>query len=371
MSTTKVTLRKRALPSGKITLYLDYYPPVRDPKTMTYCHHEYLGIYLLKDPRSKLDRETNKDKYRKAEAIRAKRELALINEQYGFLDKGRLKMSFVTYFDRLQKEHSQTWHQTFLHFKEFCKGECLVSEITVPFCRKFLEYLTTAESLGKQKKPLSANTRYTYWSTFRFVLRKALTDNVLTEDLTPHLEGLEKEDIHREFLTLEELQRLAAAPCKNETAKRASLFSCLTGLRRSDILALDWSNFRIHTDGGHAISIRTQKTKADALLPITDEAYALCGNPGEGLVFKGLSESKLGRALPDWLDAAGISKHISFHCFRHTYASLLASSGVSIYTVSKLLTHKNVSTTQIYAHLGDDTTREATNTISLKKARDK
>lgn len=366
MTTTKVTLRKRVLPSGKVTLYLDYYPAVRDPKTMTYCRHEYLGIYLVKDPRSKLDRETNAEKVRKAEAIRAKRELSLINEQYGFIDKSRQKMSFLTYFDRLRKEHGQTWNQTYLHFEKFCNGACLVSEVTLPFCRRFRDYLETAESLGKVKKPISINTQVTYWDSFRFVLKRAYADNLLIEDITPHLEPLKKEEVHREFLTLEELRRLADAPCRNDTVKRASLFSCLTGLRRSDILALDWSNLRIHPDGGHAISIRTKKTRADALLPISDEAYELCGEPGDGLVFKDLNETQISRSLPGWLKAAGISKHISFHCFRHTYATLLASSGVPIYTVSELLTHKNVSTTQIYAHLVDENKRNASNTIKLK-----
>jgi site-specific recombinase XerD len=69
--------------------------------------------------------------------------------------------------------------------------------------------------------------------------------------------------------------------------------------------------------------------------------------------------------LPQWLQAAGITKHITFHCFRHTFATLLVSSGSEIYTVSKMLTHKNVSTTQIYADLIDEKKRQAANAIKL------
>ena len=338
---------------------------------MTYIRHEYLGIYLMKNPRSKQDRETNAKKVSQAEAIRAMREISLINEQYGFLDRTRLKMSFVKYYERITAEHSQDWRLAFLHFKDFCHGECLVSEITIPFCKRFLEYLKTAKYRNDENKTLSVNTQATYWSYFRFALKKAYTDKILSEDLTPFLESIEKTEVHREFLTLEEVRSLAEAPCKNETAKRASLFSCLSGLRMSDILALDWSNIRVHPDGGHAISIRTQKTKAEALLPISEEAYALLGEPGEGLVFKDMSPSKLSRALPDWLAAAGITKHISFHCFRHTYATLLVSSSVPIYTVSAMMTHKNVATTQIYAHMVDKEKRKASNAIKLQRSPDK
>lgn len=335
---------------------------------MTYCRHEYLGIYLIKNPRTKQDRETNAQKLSQAEAIRAMREISLINEQYGFLDRTRLKMSFVKYYEHVSKEHSQDWQLAFKHFNDFCKGECLVSEVTVPFCKRFMEYLKTAKYRNDETKVLSVNTQSTYWSYFKFALKRAFADKVMSEDLTPYLDSIEKTEVHREFLTLDEVRSLVAAPCKNETAKRASLFSCLSGLRMSDILALDWSNIRIHPDGGHAISIRTQKTKAEALLPISEEAYSLLGEPDEGLVFKDMSASKLARALPDWLAAAGITKHISFHCFRHTYATLLVSSKVPIYTVSAMMTHKNVSTTQIYAHMVDEEKRSASNAIRLRRA---
>mgnify|MGYP002521071029 CR=1 FL=1 len=71
---TKVTLRQRELKSGKITLYLDYYPPVRDLRTREYVRHDYLGIYLVKNPREGYEKRSNKEKLMQAEAIRAERE---------------------------------------------------------------------------------------------------------------------------------------------------------------------------------------------------------------------------------------------------------------------------------------------------------
>jgi len=70
--------------------------------------------------------------------------------------------------------------------------------------------------------------------------------------------------------------------------------------------------------------------------------------------------------LKNWLKQAKILKHITFHCFRHSYATLQIAAGTDIYTVSKMLTHRNVSTTQIYAELVSEKKRESANKISLK-----
>ena len=96
------------------------------------------------------------------------------------------------------------------------------------------------------------------------------------------------------------------------------------------------------------------------------EAYELCGEPGTGTVFKGLKRSMAQWPLKEWLKSAGITKSMSFHCFRHSYAVLQVTAGTDIYTVSKMMTHKNVATTQIYADLVSDKKRETVNRITLK-----
>lgn len=101
-------------------------------------------------------------------------------------------------------------------------------------------------------------------------------------------------------------------------------------------------------------------------LPISYEAYELCGMPDTGKVFKGLKRSMINYPLKNWLKKAGITKPITFHGFRHSYAVIQISLGTDIYTVSKMLTHKNVSTTQIYADLVNAKKRETANKISLK-----
>jgi len=366
MSATKVTLRKRELPSGKVTLYLDFYPPIRNPRTMEMSRREYLGIYLAKNPRTPTERNINAEKLKQAEAIRAQRELSLINEQFGFIDKTKQKMDFLAYFQDKLPNRDQKWEKVYLHFKKYVNGKCTFADVTVDLCNGFRTYLLDAKQLKREKHTLSQNSAAGYWSTFRGLLLLAFKEKFLTENINEHLDKIDTLDTRRQFLTINEVQALYNTPCKIPVLKAASLFSCLTGFRFSDILALKWENFETYPDGGHCIRLRTEKTEAEALNPISQEAYELCGEKSKGIVFKGFNKSMLQHVLPAWIEAAGITKHITFHCFRHTFATLLVSSGSEIYTVSKMLTHKNVSTTQIYTDLIDEKKRQAAEIIKIK-----
>ena len=112
--------------------------------------------------------------------------------------------------------------------------------------------------------------------------------------------------------------------------------------------------------------LRTEKTETETTLPLSNEALELLGNRGVGKVFKGLERSMTSQPLKNWITQAGIHKKITFHCFRHTFATLQIALGTDIYTVSKMLTHKNISTTQIYADLVNAKKRESANKITLK-----
>jgi integrase len=165
---------------------------------------------------------------------------------------------------------------------------------------------------------------------------------------------------------LDEVKQLANTPCDISVLKSASLFSCMTGLRISDILKLEWVEIIPASEGGYCMRLRTEKTETETTLPISDEALELCGNRSEGKVFKDLERSMTQQPLKKWIKKAGIEKSITFHCFRHTFATLQIALGTDIYTVSKMLTHKNVTTTQIYADLVNAKKRESANKISLK-----
>ena len=367
MGSTKVTLRKREYPSGKVSLYLDFYPAIKNPRTGVESRREYEGIYIMKSPRTAQERRINATKLKQAEAIRAQRELSLINEQYGFIDKSKAKMDAVEYFYSLMLTKGPKWLGAYDHFNKFVHGKCAFKDLNVELCNGFREYLLTAKRLNSKKLQISQNSASGYWSTFRAFLASAYKEGYLKENINDNLDKIELKETRREYLTMDELRRLYNTPCEFPVLREASLFSCLTGLRISDILALTWNDVRDFPDGGKCIRICTEKTDTEATIPISEEALALCGPPSSGLVFKGLTRNMVNTYLKPWLKQAGITKYITFHCFRHTYATQLIAGGADIYTVSKMLTHKNVSTTQIYADLIDKKKREAAEVIKIKE----
>jgi len=367
MSSIKVTLRKREYPSGKVSLYLDFYPAIKNPRTGEESRREYLGIYITKSPRSPYERKVNATKMKQAEAIRAQRELSLINEQYGFIDKGKFKTSALEYFQSLLGTRDKKWLIVYEHFERFTKSKCTFADLNIELCNGFREYLLTANRMHSKKLKISQNSASSYWSTFRAFLAIAYKDGYLKENINDNLDKIEAKESRREYLTMDELKRLYNTPCDPPVLRSASLFSCLTGLRISDILQLRWEDIQVFPDGGKCIRLCTEKTETEATIPISQEALDLCGEPGTGLVFKGLTRLIVNTKLKPWLKECGIEKYITFHCFRHTYATQLIAGGMDIYTVSKMLTHKNVSTTQIYADLVNEKMRAAAETIKIKE----
>ncbi len=191
---------------------------------------------------------------------------------------------------------------------------------------------------------------------------------MLRENPAQNIKSIKPEEREREFLTLDELQRLAATPFPEyDDLRRAGLFAALTGLRFVDIEKLTWAEIQHSTEYGDYIRFTQKKTKDTETLPISDEARLLLGEAGkaEEKVFPNLNYSQC-VYLPIWTKRAGIDRKITFHSFRHTHARIQLSLGTDIYTVSKLLGHRSVKTTQIYARIIDETKRQAVNRIKLK-----
>ncbi|BAX82344.1 tyrosine-type recombinase/integrase [Labilibaculum antarcticum] len=366
MTCTKVTLRKKAITKGRHSLYLDYYPAIRNPGTMKMTRREVLGIYIFQVPKNSIEAEYNKEILQKAEGIRAIRVQSLINEEFNFLDKHKQKANFLDFFYDIVLEKDQKWLMVYTHFSNFVNGKCKFEDVTIDLCRKFRAYLLNVKKLNHTEFKISKNSAASYFSTFRALLKIAYRDKFIPENINDFLEKIDNEDTKKEYLTLEELKKLANTPCKIPVLKSASIFACLTGLRISDVLKLDWSEIVLASDDGYCMRIRTEKTETETTLPISEEALELCGTPGLGRVFKGLDRYMVYIPLKKWVADAGITKNITFHCFRHTFATLQIAAGTDIYTVSKMLTHKNVSTTQIYADLVSFKKRESANRISLK-----
>mgnify|MGYP000000024634 FL=1 len=366
LTCTNVTLRQRVISNGRISLYLDYYPAIRNPYTMKMSRREYLGIYIYARPKNEIERDFNNEMLSKAEAIRCIRVQAIVNEEFGFLDKHKMKADFLAYFREKAKLKYHKWDCVYQHFEKFVNGYCTFGDVTVELCQKFRQYLLNCKQIRHPNISVSRNSAAGYFSTFRALLKIAYQEKMLRENLNDFIDKIEWKEVKKQYLTLAEVKKLAATPCKIPVLKQASLFSYMTGLRISDILQLTWDNIEVGPDNGYYIRICTEKTETEATLPISNEALELCGIPGSGRVFKGLTRAMTNQPLKQWISEAGIKKHITFHCFRHSYAVIQISLGTDIYTVSKMLTHKNVSTTQIYADLVNSKKRETANKISLK-----
>ncbi len=363
---TKVTVRRRPIKNGQISLYLDYYPAIRNPRTGKKTRREFLGIYIYANPTEKFEIEFNKTMIRNAELIKCRRTEAIINEEFDFIDRSKGKESFLDYFRlKMEEAHNQkNWNSAYKHFEMYCGGVCTFNVFTVEYCQGFLTYLLGLPAQGGGT--MMASSANNNINKLKCVLHMAYEDKMIKDDIASRLKHAKGESTRREFLTLDEVKTLSNTPCEKPVLKSAALFSCLTGLRISDVIRLQWENIIKASDGGWCMHIVTKKTKTEAVLPLSDEALELCGERSEGQVFKGLTLNLVSFNLKDWIKASGITKHITFHCFRHTYATLQLAAGTDLYTISKMLTHSNVGTTQIYADVVSDLKRKASEQISLK-----
>lgn len=372
-----VTLRTRKIKGGEqLSYYLDYYPGYRDERTMKVIRHESLGIYVYAKPKNRRERDYNDRMREKAEALRCRRFESIVNERYDFFDKERMRGSFLSYFkDKAERKNSK-WENVYKHFERFCNGKCRFDEVSVDLCNKFKEYLMTAPQTLHTSHRLHVNSIAGYWSTFRAVLHTAYREHRIMENPNGFLDRIDTIPTEKEHLSRQELIRLADTPCRSEVLRKAFLFSCLTGLRKSDIKQLTWDRIQPYGDGGMYVTLRMQKTQQLVNNPISNEALDLIGfyDNVEGRqptdkVFKGFNDSLTQAPLKNWLRDAGITKHVSYHSSRHTFGSLQVEAGTSVYTVQHMLGHKNVATTQIYAAMADESKRESVDRITLKSAR--
>lgn len=172
---------------------------------------------------------------------------------------------------------------------------------------------------GGKSGTISANTASTYFSIFKAGLHQAFIDGYLTIDHAAKVKDIYFEESLRQYLTLEELNQLASTPCDSDILKRAALFSALTGLRHCDIKQLKWRD-AVKDEEHYRLLFTQQKNKGVEYMPISDQAYQLYGERGDAdrLVFEGLQNpSWINRPIKKWIEASGITKHITFHCLRH------------------------------------------------------
>ena len=377
--TTKVKLRQKKISKGRKSLYLDFYPAIPHPITGKPTRREFLGLYLYEKPKTPIYKQHNDDTLSIAESIRQKRDNFLNKpEIYSQYEKEQLRIKeqgekcFVEYFEKLTNKRKASNHDNWVsalnYLKSFTGGSVSFSDINESYLEDFKEYLLTTKSKKSVKTTLSQNSAVSYFNKVKATLKQAYKDGILQHDLNGKIKPIKAAETRREYLTLDELNKLVKTPCNNEIMKRAALFSALTGLRFSDIQKMIWSEIEYIEGQGYFLNFDQKKTKGVEVLPISEQAFSFLGERKEpkNKVFEGLEYSAYhNKHLFQWIGAAGITKDITFHCFRHTYATLQLFNGTDIYTVSKMLGHKDLKTTQIYAKIVDEAKRKAADNIKL------
>jgi len=244
---------------------------------------------------------------------------------------------------------------SFLHWK-FHKADIDISSITFSFITDFEFWLKSIQNCNH-------NTTLKYISNLRKIINTCLKNGWLAGDPFVGFKMTKKEVI-REVLTEEELQMLLSKDIGNERLRQVRdifIFSCFTGLAYIDAKRLQRTDIVIGIDGERWINTRRKKTDTPAripLLPVVLEIMEIYKDHQQCVVHGSLlpvpSNAKLNVYLKELADICGIKKYLTFHTARHTFATTVTlSNGVPIESVSKMLGHKSIKITQIYAKILD------------------
>ena len=375
-----VRIRFKQLSNGNQSIYLEYYTGdvIRKENYVGGKRkYEFLKLYLSPE-RTREDKAKNEATLALAKAIQSRRIVEVQNDAHGFQNTNKSRVNLLDYLENIGKQSaeqgSRNYARTVLNtvraLRLFRGDYIAFRDVDKEFLSEFTDYLRQmpkASKYGVLKTGgrLSNNSVVSYYGTLRTAINRAYKEGIITVNPTKEFDFASKvrqEPSRREYLTLDELKTLINTECRHEIVKRAFLFSCLCGLRVSDIRKLRWCDLQ-RSGGRVRIEITMQKTKEPLYLPISDEALKWLPERGEAngsdFIFPLTHEGTVNDTLQHWAKVAGITKHISFHVSRHTHATMMLTLGADLYTVSKLLGHKNIATTQIYAKIVDKKKEEA------------
>lgn len=232
-----------------------------------------------------------------------------------------------------------------------------INDIDFNFLERWLNYMI------KECK-LSNNSARAYYNRLNATCNKAvLKGYIKVNPLNNMLKRLsiKETEIKRDYLTPAELKIISDSETPFKLIKSAFLFSCYTGLRREDIYSLLWSEIK---DG--QIQKRAGKTKKYRYIDLHPVAIDILNGLERnisGKVFSGLSLKNMTPQLNRFLKPLNFNKQITFHTARYTFATMLFSAGVDIYTIKELLGHSDIRTTMLYAQMIDIKKTTAINSL--------
>lgn len=358
-----VRLREKKLSDGSTSLYLDiYHNGIRK--------YEFLKLYLRKET-TRSDRDANRTTLAIANSIKSKRIIDIQSGAYNVKLAERNNVPLFPYIEKhrqqLESRQNTLWDTVCKMIADYAKKEDITfKHIDTAFCNGFRLYLDTkTNEHSDTSNNIKQGSKHVYFAVFKAILNQAVKDGIIDRSPAINIQGFKPSEAKRTYLTTDEVRKLASTECKRDCIKNAFLFSCLTGLRLSDIRALKWGDVT-EENGFTRITFRQKKTKWQEYLDINKQAVSLMGErkKNDACVFDLVySNDHINNIIADWVQKADIDKHITFHVARHTFATMMLNNGVDLYTVSKLVGHRDIKTTQIYAKVIDAEKQKAVEKI--------
>lgn len=345
-----VSLRYRILKNGTKSFYLDI-------SHNGERYREFLNAKIKKQ----LDKDDKADIMRIAEAIRNKRERELIIDEHNIEDIKKSNICFTTYFQEYDQQYMKhdyrKIHSAFLKFKDFF-GSVKAKSINYKHCEKYLEYLNSQ---------FTSDTVSSYFGVFRKVIHQAEREGIISKDPTKHIRVKKiHRKLNKQVLTVKEIEMLYDADCGNMEVKRAFIFSCNTGLGLAELRKLEWS----HITNNKISHFTRAKTNTPLDIPLNNDAIEAMGKRKKLTpnVFTLPTNNGCNKVLKTWVKNAGIEKHITWYCARHTFACNLLIYGANQKTVANLMGHTNSTITDKYLNYVDSLNEKAVNSIPSIKA---
>lgn len=379
-------LGAKILSNGKESLFLDYYfghTMVYDEKKDQMVakkdrKREYLKRYLWQAPRTPFERQQNKETLELAKKIRFEKGQELSENRDGYrlkLDKKNINFLdfFQSYINKYTKKDIRMVQIALQRFKDFLRDtpeytmyerSIRPEQISRDMIEAFTEYLQS-RSVGEGAKSI--------YQRFKKVIKYAIEHDVMTKNpCTGIIIKVDDQILRKDVLSLEEVQQLVATydEKQNPEVRRAFIFCLYSGLRYCDVKDLTFANVDY---SNKLLKFEQAKTKGHSansgvVIPLNEGLLKLIGEPTsdqtkDSLIFTLPSYEMCLKSLKRWVKAAGIDKHISWHCARHSFAVNILNNGANIKTVASLLGHSGLKHTEKYTRAVDRLKEDAINSL--------
>lgn len=368
-------LLKMPIKNGaEYSLTLEYHMGYNHDNGSSIRKREKLSLYLTATPRDPIQRQHNKETLELAKKIRREREQQFLDDREGYRLKNKT-VNFLdfyqSYYDKYTKKDSRMIKIAGDRFKDFLAqfyplyaNQIKPDAISHDMMVKFADYLQT-RSVGEGAKSILQR--------FKKVVRAAVDQGVIAKDPCKGVSCVVDDQVlKKDILSLEEIEKLIDTHYENEApnVRNAFIFCLYTGMRFCDVKDLKYSNIDY---SNKLLRFEQDKTKGHSArswvtIPLNDGLLNLVGKPADGqtkesLIFNLASYESCCKSVKRWVKRAGIDKHISWHCARHSFAVNILNNGANIKTVASLLGHSGLKHTEKYTRAVDKLKEDAINSL--------